>query len=62
MMLDLLNQHFDLLGKVITGMAESSPTTPATWSWPFSTPPRDQPDHAMQATQAGSRFNARCAS
>jgi len=52
-MLDMLNQHFDLLGQVITRHGGVITNYAGDMVMAIFNAPEDQPDHAMQATRAG---------
>ena len=52
-MLDMLNQHFDLLGQIITRHGGVITNYAGDMVMAIFNAPDDQPDHAMQATQAG---------
>jgi adenylate cyclase len=53
MMLDMLNQHFDLLGQVISQHGGVITNYAGDMIMAIFNAPDDQPDHAAQATQAG---------
>jgi len=52
-MLDMLNQHFDLLGQIITRHGGVITNYAGDMVMAIFNAPEDQPDHAAQATQAG---------
>ena len=52
-MLDMLNQHFDVLGKVITSHGGVITNYAGDMVMAIFNAPEEQPDHAMQATRAG---------
>jgi adenylate cyclase len=52
-MLDMLNQHFDLLGQIITRHGGVITNYAGDMVMAIFNAPEEQPDHAMQAVQAG---------